>query len=544
MSLTPHQAGFKAGVTSALTSLGAAEILFSVDGGLLAWRFKFSHQGIVWPLKLISADWSFTTLPAIYWDTEAPKWAWPHISRSGDVCISDREGLDYDPDNVKGVCSWVINESLLILAKNDALTPQQRAIEFADELEGYLQNLSVPKVWLDDLIDDESSLYAEVNYRKIGFTSLPFVRRINTGTAILPQCQQEALERVDIDICQLPAIEGGTITREWWEKLCGALTPDESERIKSPGCHGVFFRVKNSYGYAIFLVHWAKRYTNRPFGSVYLAQRRNIDYLINRTGQARANKSVTIIGCGAVGSRIAEHLTLAAVTKLTLIDHDKLTVDNIGRHILGKTFVGQHKTAALTTSLSDRLPGVVIVSIPEHAGAGLTREIIKDSDVIVLATGNAPIERAFIRRAFKEKWQTLIVSTSVEAGGLGGHAISMKPGINGCLECLYIDPDTLTQTSWMRASLIKPGQKVTKQLTGCGGFTPYSSLDATKTAIIAVELVLSGSTGYKRWAGNGELALSSGIEPSDVHELLLHNRIPTFLESNAYAQGKCSCCNV
>lgn len=544
MSLTPHQAGFKARVNSALTSLGATEVSFSVAGGLLAWRFQFLHQGIVWPLKLVSADWDFNTLPAIYWDTETPRWAWPHISRSGDVCISDGEGLDYDPDNVKGVCRWTINEALLILTKNDALTPQQRAIEFADELEGYLQNLSVPKVFLDDLIDDESSLYAEVNYRKIGFTSMPFVKRINTGTAILPNCRQETLERVDVDICQLPAINGKTITKEWWEQLCVALTPDDSERIKSASCHGVLFRVKNSYGYAVFLIHWAKRYTNRPFGSVYLAQRRNVDYLVNRTGQTRVNKKVTIIGCGAVGSRVAEHLTLAAVTKLTLIDHDKLTIDNIGRHVLGKQFVGQHKTTALTTSLSDRLPGVEIVSIPENSGVGLTQEIINNSDAIVLATGNAPVERAIIRRAFKEKWQTLIVSTSVEAGGLGGHAISMTPGIKGCLECLYIDPDTLTQAPWMRTSLIKLGQKVTKQLTGCGSFTPYSSLDATKTAIIAVELVLSASVGYKRWAGTGELALSSNIEPSDAHELLLHNRIPTFLESNAYAQEKCSCCNV
>lgn len=542
MTLNLNQSEFRDKISSALASLGATEISFSVASDLPVWSFEILHQGVAWSFKLVSEDWDFNVLPSIFWNTSSPKWAWPHISRFGDICISDREGLDYDPDNVGGICSWVLDEALRILINNHALTADQRAVEFSDELEGYLQNLSIPKVFLDESIFGISNLYAEVSYKRIGFKSLPFVKRINTGGAITPRCQQEIIEVVDVEIFQVPEIAGRVISQDWWEKLNLTLTLNVREKINASRCHGVLFRVKNSYGHALFLIHWGKRYAGRPYGSVYLVQRRSVDYLINRTGQDRKDKNVTIIGCGAVGSRVAEHLTLAAVKKITLIDQDKLAFDNIGRHVLGGSYVGQYKVKALAVALSDRLPGVEFISIPKDAGAGLTLDVIRDSHVIVLATGNAPVERAIIRRAFKERWGALVVSTSVEAGGLGGHAISMRPGVSGCLECLYVDSESLVKSNWMRTSLIKPGQKITKQLTGCGGFTPYSSLDATKTAILAVEFALSGLVGYKRWVGYGELALLSGIEPSDTHQMLLEHKIPEFLESYIYAQEACLCC--
>lgn len=43
----------------------------------------------------------------------------------------------------------------------------------------------------------------------------------------------------------------------------------------------------------------------------------------------------------------------------------------------------------------------------------------------------------------------------------------------------------------LQGGFIEPGQKISKQLTGCGAFTPFSALNASKTAMLAYEYAVS-----------------------------------------------------
>ncbi|MCW6596091.1 ThiF family adenylyltransferase [Yersinia ruckeri] len=253
-------------------------------------------------------------------------------------------------------------------------------------------------------------------------------------------------------------------------------------------------------------------------------------------------RHVIVAGCGSIGARVAEHLALAGVSKITLVDNDKFSVDNLGRHLLGKQSISKPKVDGLATLLKERMPGIQIEAKATRVQSMMAKGELAVADAIVLATGNSTLERSIARRAFREKWTSLIISTSVEAAGLGGHAIAMRPGTPGCLDCLYIDPDTQHSLPSMRTALMAPGQKVTRQLTGCGAFTPYSALDATRTAVLAAERVLTNVPLYSRWAGEAILAKAEGIQPSATYDALRTRRIASDIMPSEFAQPRCPCC--
>ncbi|HZG73096.1 MAG TPA: ThiF family adenylyltransferase, partial [Chondromyces sp.] len=75
--------------------------------------------------------------------------------------------------------------------------------------------------------------------------------------------------------------------------------------------------------------------------SPLVLKRWNQDYLLNRTGgqSSLKDKHVVVVGVGAVGSEIVNGLSKSGIGKLTLIDDDTYTLDNIYRHYLGGRYV-------------------------------------------------------------------------------------------------------------------------------------------------------------------------------------------------------------
>jgi hypothetical protein len=71
-------------------------------------------------------------------------------------------------------------------------------------------------------------------------------------------------------------------------------------------------------------------------------------------------QSVAIIGCGALGSMIAELLARAGVTHLTLIDGDELVAGNLVRHVLTSSHLGCGKAIALAERLRQISPSLQI----------------------------------------------------------------------------------------------------------------------------------------------------------------------------------------
>lgn len=65
---------------------------------------------------------------------------------------------------------------------------------------------------------------------------------------------------------------------------------------------------------------------------------------------------VHIIGCGAIGSTVAENLVRFGITKITLYDFDKVEAHNIANQMFRNTDIGKLKTEALAEYLCEINP--------------------------------------------------------------------------------------------------------------------------------------------------------------------------------------------
>ena len=75
---------------------------------------------------------------------------------------------------------------------------------------------------------------------------------------------------------------------------------------------------------------------------------------------ALSAKHIAIAGCGSIGGTVADIATRTGVGTLTLIDPDLVSPENIGRHVLTSSAIGQRKVDALASHLAAINPDIVI----------------------------------------------------------------------------------------------------------------------------------------------------------------------------------------
>ena len=84
---------------------------------------------------------------------------------------------------------------------------------------------------------------------------------------------------------------------------------------------------------------------------------------------------IHIVGCGSVGSTVAENLARCGVTKITLYDFDKVEPHNIANQMFDQNDVGRLKVDALKDILTDINPE--IADQIEVNSIELRREIVE-----------------------------------------------------------------------------------------------------------------------------------------------------------------------
>lgn len=106
-------------------------------------------------------------------------------------------------------------------------------------------------------------------------------------------------------------------------------------------------------------------------------------------------KRICLVGCGAIGALVAEHLARGGVYELSLMDDDVLEFENLVRHPLAPQDVGNYKAKALAVRLMGLFPNATIAGFsakipdtnigPEHDGL---REQLKLADAIIDCTAD------------------------------------------------------------------------------------------------------------------------------------------------------------
>lgn len=233
-------------------------------------------------------------------------------------------------------------------------------------------------------------------------------------------------------------------------------------------------------------------------------QRVDLAYLGARGGATArlAQATVAVVGVGAVGSEVARNLAALGVGHIRMVDPDAMNPENVHRHALGMNSTGYAKVVGLTVDLWRLFPHLEV----DGRGVGVEELLVDDpaylleADLIVLATGEETLERR-LNRLLQDGPPR--VHTWLEPIGIAGHAFvcgrpagsgTVAKPARGCFECLYRPDDTFGLVN--RTALTAPGQEIRRSLAGCAGtFSPFSPLDARRTAADAAELVARLLTG-------------------------------------------------
>lgn len=142
---------------------------------------------------------------------------------------------------------------------------------------------------------------------------------------------------------------------------------------------------------------------------------------LSETSDSVFDKHVCILGCGAVGSKIASHLHRSGIFCIDLVDTDSLMPHNVVRHALsaykpGSFFI--NKANAMKTHLAEMfydMPHDCIKSYNEDALKHLTPENLDKIDIIIDATASVRVMYGLDMLSYPEK--TRIVRVALSEGG-------------------------------------------------------------------------------------------------------------------------------
>ncbi|MCG3651386.1 ThiF family adenylyltransferase [Aliarcobacter butzleri] len=191
---------------------------------------------------------------------------------------------------------------------------------------------------------------------------------------------------------------------------------------------------------------------------------------------SQKNKKIAIVGCGSIGASLAYKLLKVGCTNLLLIDPDRLSVDNISRHLLGMDYVNINKAVALENFLKKQFIAININSIADNVAN--CYEELKSCDLIISAVGSdaTVVETKMIKDAIIGELPS-VISCWVEANAIAGHGILFE---KDSIDLESNIPDIVDEI-FGKLIILKDeyGKSLTKDDVGCNSsYMPYSFLNA------------------------------------------------------------------
>lgn len=160
---------------------------------------------------------------------------------------------------------------------------------------------------------------------------------------------------------------------------------------------------------------------------------------IGEEGQRKLRQSrVLLVGCGALGSNIANTMVRAGVGKITIVDRDFLELNNLQRQLLfDEEDVAKSlpKAVAAADKLRKINSEVEIVPIVADVNPSNIEQLVRDADVVLDGTDNFEV-RYLINDACVE-----LGKPWVYGGVLASYGVSMTiiPHETPCLRCIFLE---------------------------------------------------------------------------------------------------------
>lgn len=459
----------------------------------------------------------------------------PHVGYYGSVCVSDHQGLSLDPDRKAEIVAYTFLAAFDLLEKWDADNAGSAA-EFFNEVEGYWNALP-GSIRASSAFDADGSDRLVSTYLKFKdkapqrfFTERdapPHKTFDVKGAAV-----QNALY-IHMDKLVPPPVFPDTLTADYVASIRDSMSESQLElwgRLVRPSFN------RNHPKQAVLLVSVPRQAGGvSVVGFEFRTRNGDIDvkepvtpltmrrltpsYMRERGGASAPmySKHVVVIGCGAIGAVVADALAATGVGRLTLVDSDDFSEDNVFRYILDPFWIDSPKVFGLKYQLETHYPGIKVIPRATSGQEWLYDAKLDEVDAVVFALGLPTLEQGFARALRKTNKQLPMLFTWLEPLDLGGHSVLTWTQGEGCLDCLYRDDEGVSSLQ-SRIAFLAPNQPVSKTITGCGSvFVPYGALQSRRTALMAAEHILSAlsdQTGpsYRYWAGEGKAAAEHNLK--------------------------------
>lgn len=158
---------------------------------------------------------------------------------------------------------------------------------------------------------------------------------------------------------------------------------------------------------------------------------------IGKAGQERLrSSSVTIIGCGALGTAFANNLCRAGVGRLVIADRDYIEMNNLQRQILfDEDDVTRHipKAIAAVERLRRINSDVRVEALVEDINADGIESLVQETDLILDATDN--FETRYLLNDVCIKYSRPWIYSGVIASY--GVTMNILPEDTPCLRCVF-----------------------------------------------------------------------------------------------------------
>jgi molybdopterin/thiamine biosynthesis adenylyltransferase len=209
-------------------------------------------------------------------------------------------------------------------------------------------------------------------------------------------------------------------------------------------------------------------------------ERADPERIFNRGGlgikKSLIGGSVAIIGCGSLGSHLANSLSESGISDFLLVDKEKLELANVARHICGfnESIRQCPKSDAVKDLLLAHFPHIKCQAIQEDILNLLEKEetLFDKYSTVIVAVGDEAIERRLNYLFLKGKISSPLIFIWMEPFGVAGQFLFIHPKGRSCFQCCFNSNGTF------RFSVAKPDVSYLKREAGCQStFMPYSNLE-------------------------------------------------------------------
>ncbi|WP_323902927.1 ThiF family adenylyltransferase [Aeromonas hydrophila] len=195
--------------------------------------------------------------------------------------------------------------------------------------------------------------------------------------------------------------------------------------------------------------------------------------------------NVVILGVGSVGSGVLLNLVKSGVEKITIIDGEKLSTENISRHELGFAYVNKSKAESLKHYICNNYPHVTVESyFCDWQYLVNINEIFDSANLIISCSADWPSDKLLLDMLAANDINCPVIFGFLEAYASAAHAITVPPG--------YVGPSFLTDDGRISEQVVSWSADPMRPLPLCGvSFQPYSCTELSYCNSLISEMAMS-----------------------------------------------------